>query len=111
MKINYKKRTSERIRISEKSDAEFINDAVFRTGDLLKKDTVFYKSGLLFLSGNNVYLENEMKKIDYITGVTDSFILKNDMKKALLYAALLRRKVLKYIDTVNRTEIVLPASN
>ena len=77
------------VNISEKITAEVINRSVFSVSDRLKEDTVFYKSGLLILSGKGGELEKDIKHIDRIAGIADHFVVKGEMKKALLYAALL----------------------
>lgn len=97
--------------ISSKIDAEAVNREVFRANDSLKKDTVFFKSGLIILSGNGEELEKEIKHIDRISGVIDYFILKDNMKKALLYTALLKRKINQFSDKVNAAEVVLPVAD
>ncbi len=96
--------------ISEKIDAEAVNRVVFRTLDLIKADTVFYKSGLLIISGNGEELRKKLMHIDRIAGVADYFIMKGNIKKALLYAALLKRKAGQYTDDVNSAEVELPAA-
>ena len=96
--------------ISEKITAEVINRSVFSVSDRLKEDTVFYKSGLLILSGKGAELEKDIKHIDRIAGVADHFVIKGEMKKALLYAALLKKKVNDYVEKVNGTEVELPVT-
>ena len=96
--------------ISEKITAEVINRTVFSVSDRLKDDTVFYKSGLLILSGKGEELEKDIKRIDRIAGVADHFVVKGELKKALLYAALLKRKVNDYVEKVNSAEIELPVT-
>lgn len=96
--------------ISEKFDAEVINRAVFRANDALKKDSVFYKCGLVILSGNGKEFEQDIKHIDRITGVIDHFTLRGEMKKALLYTKLLNKKVNELIEKTEKTEVVLPSA-
>ena len=96
--------------ISEKITAEVINRSVFSVSDRLKEDTVFYKSGLLILSGKGGELEKDIKHIDRIAGIADHFVVKGEMKKALLYAALLKRKVNDFVEKVNSTEVELPVT-
>ena len=96
--------------ISEKITAEVINRSVFSVSDRLKEDTVFYKSGLLILSGKGAELEKDIKHIDRIAGVADHFVVKGEMKKALLYAALLKRKVNDFVEKVNSAELELPVT-
>ena len=96
--------------ISEKITAEVINRSVFSVSDRLKEDTVFYKSGLLILSGKGAELEKDIKHIDRIAGVADHFVVKGEIKKALLYAALLKRKVNDFVEKVNSTELELPVT-
>lgn len=96
--------------ISEKITAEVINRSVFSVSDRLKEDTVFYKSGLLILSGKGAELEKDIKHIDRIAGVADHFVVKGEIKKALLYAALLKRKVNDFVEKVNSTEVELPVT-
>ena len=98
------------VNISEKITAEAINRSVFSVSDRLKEDTVFYKSGLLILSGKGAELEKDIKHIDRIAGVADHFVVKGEMKKALLYAALLKRKVNDFVEKVNSTEVELPVT-
>ncbi len=98
------------VNISEKITAEVINRTVFSVSDRLKDDTVFYKSGLLILSGKGEELEKDIKRIDRIAGVADHFVVKGELKKALLYAALLKRKVNDYVEKVNSAEIELPVT-
>ena len=98
------------VNISEKITAEVINRSVFSVSDRLKEDTVFYKSGLLILSGKGAELEKDIKHIDRIAGVADHFVVKGKIKKALLYAALLKRKVNDYVEKVNSAEIELPVT-
>jgi hypothetical protein len=98
------------VNISEKITAEVINRSVFSVSDRLKEDTVFYKSGLLILSGKGAELEKDIKHIDRIAGVADHFVVKGELKKALLYAALLKRKVNDYVEKVNSAEIELPVT-
>lgn len=99
------------MKISEKIDAEYINRIIFRSADKIKKDSVFYKCGLLILSGNGGDAEKKLKHIDCITGTADHFVLKGEMKRALLYAALLKRKVDKFTEEINNTEIILPSTD
>ncbi|WP_044974402.1 hypothetical protein [Ruminococcus sp. HUN007] len=75
----------------------------------LRRTLFFYKSGLLILSGKGEELEKEIKHIDRIAEVTDHFVIRGEIKKALLYAALLRRKVNDYIEKVSSTDLELPA--
>ncbi|MBP0961928.1 MAG: hypothetical protein IJL67_12645 [Oscillospiraceae bacterium] len=96
--------------ISEKITAEVINRSVFSVSDRLKEDTVFYKSGLLILSGKGAELEKDIKHIDRIAGVADHFVVKGEIKKALLYAALLKRKVNDFVEKVNSAELELPVT-
>ena len=96
--------------ISEKITAEVINRSVFSVSDRLKEDTVFYKSGLLILSGKGEELEKDIKHIDRIAGVADHFVVKGEIKKALLYAALLKRKVNDFVEKVNSAELELPVT-
>ena len=96
--------------ISEKITAEAINRSVFTVSDRLKEDTVFYKSGLLILSGKGAELAKDIKHIDRIAGVADHFVVKGEMKKALLYAALLKRKVNDFVEKVNSAELELPVT-
>jgi len=98
------------VNISEKITAEVINRSVFSVSDRLKEDTVFYKSGLLILSGKGADLEKDIKHIDRIAGVADHFVVKGEMKKALLYAALLKKKVNDFVEKVNSTELELPVT-
>ena len=98
------------VNISEKITAEVINRSVFSVSDRLKEDTVFYKSGLLILSGKGAELEKDIKHIDRIAGVADHFVVKGEIKKALLYAALLKRKVNDFVEKVNSTELELPVT-
>lgn len=110
MRINYKSGRSVSTGFSDKVDAEFINRSVFRINDKLNDKTVFYKCGVIFLSGINSSLETELKKIDNLTGVIDLLLIKNDIKKALLYTTLLKKKMSEFINKVNETEIDLPAT-
>ena len=96
--------------ISEKITAEVINRSVFSVSDRLKEDTVFYKSGLLILSGKGGELEKDIKHIDRIAGIADHFVVKGEIKKALLYAALLKRKVNDFVEKVNSAELELPVT-
>ncbi|MBP1568345.1 MAG: hypothetical protein J6U36_06860 [Oscillospiraceae bacterium] len=96
--------------ISEKITAEAINRSVFMVSDRLKEETVFYKSGLLILSGKGGELEKDIKHIDRIAGIADHFVVKGEMKKALLYAALLKKKVNDFVEKVNSTEVELPVT-
>ena len=98
------------VNISEKITAEVINRSVFSVSDRLKEDTVFYKSGLLILSGKGTELEKDIKHIDRIAGVADHFVVKGEIKKALLYAALLKRKVNDFVEKVNSAELELPVT-
>ena len=98
------------VNISEKITAEVINRSVFSVSDRLKDDTVFYKSGLLILSGKGGELENDIKHIDRIAGLADHFVVKGEMKKALLYAALLKKKVNDFVEKVNSAELELPVT-
>ena len=98
------------VNISEKITAEVINRSVFSVSDRLKEDTVFYKSGLLILSGKGAELEKDIKHIDRIAGVADHFVVKGEIKKALLYAALLKRKVNDFVEKVNSAELELPVT-
>ena len=98
------------VNISEKITAEVINRSVFSVSDRLKEDTVFYKSGLLILSGKGGELEKDIKHIDRIAGIADHFVVKGEMKKALLYAALLKKKVNDFVEKVNSTEVELPVT-
>lgn len=97
--------------ISEKINAEYINSFAFRAADSIKKDSVFYKCGIIILSGKGMELENKIKRIDRIAGVVDHYVLKNEMKRALLYTALLRKKVKDLIEEADKTVVDLPASN
>jgi len=99
------------VNISEKIDAEKINRIIFRANDALREESVFYKSGLIILSGNGEELEKDIKHIDRISGVADHFIVKGEMKKALLYAALLKKKVHDFTDKVESAEVELPAAD
>ncbi|MBP0978162.1 MAG: hypothetical protein J6W65_02865 [Oscillospiraceae bacterium] len=96
--------------ISEKITAEAINRSVFMVSDRLKEEKVFYKSGLLILSGKGGELEKDIKHIDRIAGIADHFVVKGEMKKALLYAALLKKKVNDFVEKVNSTEVELPVT-
>ena len=96
--------------ISENITAEVINRAVFAANDLMKADTVFYKCGLLILSGNGAEFEKDIKHIDRIAGVTDHYVVKGEMKKALLYAALHKKKVNDLIEKVDNAELELPVA-
>ena len=96
--------------ISEKITAEAINRSVFMVSDRRKEETVFYKSGLLILSGKGGELEKDIKHIDRIAGIADHFVVKGEMKKALLYAALLKKKVNDFVEKVNSTEVELPVT-
>ncbi|MBE6852644.1 MAG: hypothetical protein E7505_04125 [Ruminococcus sp.] len=98
------------MKVSDKIDAEFINESVFRITDKLRKDEVFYKGGLIILSGVNDDVSKKLQSIDRLTGIVDSYVLKKDMKKALLYTALLRKKVSGFIKEVKDTKIVLPSA-
>ena len=98
------------VNISEKITAEVINRSVFSVSDRLKEDTVFYKSGLLILSGKGAELEKDIKHIDRIAGIADHFVVKGEIKKALLYAALLKRKVNDFVEKVNSAELELPVT-
>ena len=98
------------VNISEKITAEVINRSVFSVSDRLKEDTVFYKSGLLILSGKGAELEKDIKHIDRIAGVADHFVVKGEIKKALLYAALLKRTVNDFVEKVNSAELELPVT-
>lgn len=99
------------MKISEKINAEYINNLVFKSNDSIKKDSVFYKCGLMLLSGNGTEIEKKLKRVDRITGVIDHYIIRNEMKRALLYTALLRKKVKDLTEEVDKAEIELPASN
>lgn len=99
------------MKISEKINAEYINNLVFKANDAVKNDSVFYKSGLLLLSGNGAEIEKKIKRIDRITGVVDYYIIKNEMKRALLYTALLRKKIKDFTEEVDKSEVILPVSN
>lgn len=96
--------------ISEKITAEVINRVVFAANELLKADTVFYKCGLLILSGNGAEFEKDIKHIDRIAGLTDHYVVKGEMKKALLYAALHKKKVSDLIEKVGNAEVELPVT-
>ena len=110
MRINYKSGRSVNAGFSDKVDAEFINRAVFRINDKLNDKAVFYKCGLVFLSGCDSSLETELKKIDNLTGMIDLLLLRNDIKKALLYTTLLKKKMSEFINKVNQIEIDLPVA-
>lgn len=97
------------MKISDKIDAEYINGKVFRLSESLKKESFFYKCGLLILSGNGAETEKKIKHIDCISGIADRYVLKGEMKRALLYAALLKRKVKQLTEEVKCSEIILPA--
>jgi hypothetical protein len=98
------------VTISEKITAEVINRSVFSVSNRLKDDTVFYKSGLLILSGKGGELEKDIQHIDRIAGLADHFVVKGEMKKALLYAALLKKKVNDFVEKVNSAELELPVT-
>lgn len=97
--------------ISEKFDAEKINGAVFKISDSLKKDSVFYKCGLIILSGNGKEFEDDLKRIDRISEVIDYFVLKGNMKKALLYTKLLKKKTDEFTDKTEKAEVILPSAD
>ena len=99
------------MKISEKINAEYINNLVFKANDAVKNDSVFYKSGLLLLSGSGAEIEKKIKRIDRITGVVDYYIIKNEMKRALLYTALFRKKIKDFTEEVDKSEVILPVSN
>jgi len=99
------------LNISEKIDAELLNRQIFRANDSLKDETCFYKCGLIILSGNGVEFEKDIRHIDRISAAADHFIVKGEMKKALLYTALLKRKVRDFTEKVSRAEIALLAAD
>lgn len=96
------------MKISEKIDAEFINSAVFKIIDRIYKKQIFYKCGLLILSENSSELEKYMDYVDFLTGRIDGYIIRNEMKKALIYTVLLKRRVDRLTSVVDKTEIDLP---
>ncbi|MGN0583565.1 MAG: hypothetical protein ACI4KB_12780 [Oscillospiraceae bacterium] len=99
------------MKISDKIDAEYINRKVFRLNEEIKKESFFYKCGLLILSGNGAETEKKIKHIDCISGIADRYVLKGEMKRALLYAALLKRKVNQLTEEVKKAEITLPSAD
>ncbi len=93
--------------VSEKVDAEFINASTFKITDKLYKKENLYNFGLLLLSGDNNELEAKIRFIDSLSGRIDLYIMKNDMKKALVYTVLLRKKVNSIIDLIDKKGIDL----
>ena len=93
--------------VSEKVDAEFINSITFKITDKLYKKENLYKLGLILLSGDKSELEAKIRFVDALSGRIDLYIMKNDMKKALVYTVLLRKKVNSIIDMINKKEIDL----
>ena len=99
------------MKISDKIDAEYINRKVFRLNEEIKKESSFYKCGLLVLSGKGTETEKKIIHIDCISGIADRYVLKGEMKRALLYAALLKRKVNQLTEEVKKAEITLPSAD
>ena len=99
------------MKIPDKIDAEYINRRVFRLNEEIKKESSFYKCGLLVLSGKGTENEKKIIHIDCISGIADRYVVKGEMKRALLYAALLKRKVKQLTEEINSSEIVLPAAD
>ncbi len=93
--------------VSEKVDAEFINSATFKITEKLYNKENLYKIGMLLLSGDNSELEEKIRFVDSLSGRIDLYIMKNEMKKALVYTVLLRKKVNSIIDLIHKKEIDL----
>lgn len=81
------------MRVSDKTDAEFINSAVFRITDKMYSNIALYKIGFILLSKKSNNLPRIIRYIDFLIGRIDSYIIKNDMKKALIYTMLLNKRV------------------
>lgn len=99
------------MKVSEKADAEFINSAVFRINNKINVDDVFYKAGLLILSGKASEIEKSIKYIDFIMGRIDYYIIKNEMKKALVYTVLLNRRVIKLVKKIKTMDVDLSSAS
>ena len=93
--------------VSEKVDAEFINSATFKITEKLYNKENLYKIGMLLLSGDNSELEEKIRFVDSLSGRIDLYIMKNEMKKALVFTVLLRKKVNSIIDLIHKKEIDL----
>lgn len=96
------------LKVSENVDAEFINNAVFRITKQLYQKNVMYKTGFVLLSGNEAELEKKIAYIDFLIGRIDLYVIKNEMRKALVYTALLRKKTNILLNEVNKKTISLP---
>jgi len=94
------------MRVSDKVDAEFINAAVFKLSDRLYSDLTLYKIGFLLLAKNNTgKLAQKIRYIDFIMYRIDSYLINNDMKKALVYTMLLNKRISKVIDELRVTDV------
>ncbi len=93
------------MRVSDRTDAEFINSAVFRITNKMYSYSAMYKIGFILLSKTNNSLAGKIRYIDFITGRIDSYIINNDMKKALIYTMLLNKKVSIVINELKNTDV------
>ncbi|MDO5558205.1 MAG: hypothetical protein Q4F95_01260 [Oscillospiraceae bacterium] len=91
--------------VSDKVSTEFINRAVFRISDRMYTKYNLYKSGLVLLSSDDYDFRNQIRCIDFISGRIDSYELSHDMKKALIYTALLNKRVSKFLKSVSEMKI------
>ncbi len=96
------------VKVSENVDAEFINNAVFKITKQLYQKNVMYKTGFLLLSGNEAELEKKIAFIDFLIGRIDLYVIKKEMRKALVYTALLKKKTNILLNEVNKKTISLP---
>lgn len=99
------------MKVSENVDAEFINNAVFRITKKMYQKNIMYKTGFLLLSGNETELEKKIAYIDFLIGRIDLYVIKNEMRKALVYTALLKKKSNSFLDEINKKTITLPETN
>ncbi len=81
------------MKVSDKTDAEFINSAVFRITEKMYGNIALYKIGFILLSKESNSLPEKIRYIDFLIGRIDSYIINNDMKKALIYTMLLNKRV------------------
>ncbi len=96
------------MKVSENVDAEFINNAVFRITKQLYKKNIMYKTGFILLSGNETDLEKKIAFIDFLIGRIDLYVIKNEMRKALVYTALLKKKTNIFLNEIDKKNISLP---
>ena len=91
--------------VSAKTDAEFINSAVFRITDKMYGNIALYKIGFILLSKTSNNLPGKIRYIDFLIGRIDSYIINNDMKKALIYTMLLNKRVSVVMNELKATDV------